>query len=288
MRRLAIPDAPAQAPNETRKRNMSYETIVVKPATVAIGAEVSGVDLSRPLGNQQFQEVHDALMAHQVLFFRDQKLTLDQHEAFGRQFGELAIHPNTPGPKGHPAILPIHADANSKRIAGERWHSDVSCDPEPPMGSILNLKVVPPVGGDTIFASMYAAFDALSLGMKTYLSALTAIHDGSMNYSRTNRLIGSDGPKSFPRAEHPAIRTHPVTGRPAIFVNPVFSQAILEFLYEHCGRPHWQVRFRWQPDSVAFWDNRCVQHIAMWDYFPDVRSGFRVTVKGDKPFYRSH
>ena len=165
-------------------------------------------------------------MAHQVLFFRDQKLTLDQHKAFGRLFGELHIHPNTPGPEGHPEILPIHADANSKRIAGERWHSDVSCDPEPPMGSILNLKTVPPVGGDTIFASMYAAYDALSAPMQQFLSGLTAIHDGSMNYSRTNRLIGADGPKTFPRAEHPVIRTHPVTGRQAIFVNPVFTHSI--------------------------------------------------------------
>jgi taurine dioxygenase len=277
---------------------MEYETIRVTPATVAIGAEVSNIDLSRPLGNQQYQEVHDALMAHQVLFFREQKLTLDQHKAFGRLFGDLAIHPNTPGPEGHPEILSVHADANSKRIAGERWHSDVSCDPEPPMGSILNLKIVPPVGGDTIFASMYAAYDALSPGMKTYLGSLTAIHDGSMNYGRTNRLIGADGPKNFPRGEHPVVRTHPVTGRQAIYVNPVFtmaikdvpeneSQAILQFLYEHCSRPHWQVRFRWRPDSVAFWDNRCVQHIAMWDYYPGVRSGYRVTVKGDKPFHRA-
>ena len=136
-------------------------------------------------------------MAHQVVFFRDQKLTLDQHKAFGRLFGELHIHPNTPGPDGHPEVLPVHADANSKRIAGERWHSDVSCDPEPPMGSILNLKTVPPVGGDTIFASMYAAYDALSAPMQRFLSGLTAIHDGSMNYSRTNRLIGAEGPKSF-------------------------------------------------------------------------------------------
>ena len=276
---------------------MAYETIRVSPCTAAIGAEISGIDLAKPLGNQQFQELHDALMAYQVLFFRDQPLTLDQHKAFGRLFGDLAIHPNTPGPDGHPEILPIHAVASSKRIAGERWHSDVSCDPEPPMGSILNLKVVPPVGGDTVFASMYAAFNALSPGMKQYLAGLTAIHDGSMNYSRTNRLIGAEGPKSFPRAEHPVIRTHPVTGRQAIYVNPVFtmaikdvpeneSKAVLDFLYEHCAQPHWQVRFRWQPQSVAFWDNRCVQHIAMWDYFPGVRSGYRVTVKGDKPFHR--
>jgi taurine dioxygenase len=258
---------------------MPYETIEVKPVTAAIGAEVAGIDLGKPLGNQQFQEVHDALMAHQVLFFRDQKLTLDQHKAFGRLFGELHIHPNTPGPEGHPEILPIYADANSKRINGERWHSDVSCDPEPPMGSILNLKTVPPVGGDTVFASMYAAYDALSQPMKEYLSKLTAIHDGSMNYTRTNRLIGAEGPRTFPHAEHPVIRTHPVTGRQSIFVNPVFthsikdvpegeSKGILDFLYEHCARAHWHVRFRWQPDSVAFWDNRCVQHIAMWDYYP--------------------
>jgi taurine dioxygenase len=278
---------------------MSYQTIQVNPSTAAIGAEVSGIDLGKPLGNQQFQELHDALMAHQVLFFRDQKITLDQHKAFGRLFGELAIHPNTPGPEGHPEILPIHADANSKRVAGERWHSDVSCDPEPPMGSILNLKVIPPVGGDTIFTSMYAAYDALSAPMKEYLSKLTAIHDGTRNYTRTNNIIGAPTNKTFPRAEHPVIRTHPVSGRQAIFVNPVFtmaikevpedeSEAILKFLYEHCAKPHWQVRFRWQPDSVAFWDNRCVQHIAMWDYFPNVRSGYRVTVKGDKPFYRAN
>jgi taurine dioxygenase len=278
---------------------MSYQTIQVNPSTAAIGAEISGIDLGKPLGNQQFQELHDALMTHQVLFFRDQKISLDQHKAFGRLFGELAIHPNTPGPEGHPEILPIHADANSKRVAGERWHSDVSCDPEPPMGSILNLKTIPPVGGDTIFTSMYAAYDALSAPMKEYLCKLTAIHDGTRNYTRTNNLIGVPTNKTFPRAEHPVIRTHPVSGRQAIFVNPVFtmaikdvpedeSEAILKFLYEHCAKPHWQVRFRWQPDSVAFWDNRCVQHIAMWDYFPQVRSGYRVTVKGDKPFYRAN
>ncbi|HET6605362.1 MAG TPA: TauD/TfdA family dioxygenase, partial [Rhodopila sp.] len=244
-----------------------------------------------------FQEVHDALMAHQVLFFRDQDLTLDEHKAFGRLFGELAIHPNAKAPEGHPEILPIHADANSKRISGERWHSDVSCDPEPPMGSILNLKTIPPMGGDTIFASMYAAYDALSQPMKTFLSQLTAVHDGAPNYNRTNRLNGVATNKVFPTAEHPLIRTHPITGRQAIFVNPVFTvgikdlpedeaKAILEFLYDHCNKPHWQVRFRWEKNSIAFWDNRCVQHIAMWDYFPNVRSGFRVTVKGDRPFYR--
>jgi len=273
---------------------MPYETIEVKPMTPTIGAEILGVDLATKLGNQQFQEVHDALMAHQVIFFRDQDLSLDQHKAFGRLFGELHIHPNSPGPDGHPEILPVHADAGSKRIAGERWHSDVSCDPEPPMGSILNLKIVPPNGGDTLFSSMYAAYDALSAPMQAFLAGLTAIHDGAPNYTRTNQLIGNAAAKSFPRAEHPVIRTHPVTGRRAIFVNPVFtvaikdvpeaeSKAILDFLYEHCARPHWQVRFRWQPDSVAFWDNRCVQHYPLNDYHGHRRVMHRITLQGDRP-----
>ena len=203
---------------------MAYETIEVRPVTPIIGAEISGVDLSKPLGNQQFQEVHDALMEHQVLFFRDQNLTLDQHKAFGRLFGELAVHPNTKGPDGHPEILPVYADANSKRIAGERWHSDVSCDPEPPMGSILNLKTIPPTGGDTLFCSMYAAYDALSAPMKAFLSQLTAIHDGAPNYNRTNDLTAAlewskastdrrPGPKNLPARRAPG-RPHPPRHRP--------------------------------------------------------------------------
>ena len=153
------------------------------------------------------------------------------------------------------------------------------------MGSILNLKTIPEVGGDTLFASMYAAYDALSAPMKAVPVGTDRDPRRRAELHRApTSCIGKEGPKEFPRAEHPVIRTHPVTGRSAVFVNPVFtvaikdvpedeSKAILEFLYEHCARPHWQVRFRWQPHSVAFWDNRCVQHIAMWDYYPQVRSG---------------
>ena len=141
---------------------MGYETINVTPVTPRIGAEVDGLTLAKPLSNRQVEELHQALAEHQVLFFRDQPLDVEGHKAFGRYFGGLHIHPNTPGPEGHPEILPIHADANSKRIAGEYWHSDVSCDEEPPLGSILYLHTVPPVGGDTLFASQYAPYDALS------------------------------------------------------------------------------------------------------------------------------
>ena len=274
---------------------MSYQTIEVNPVTPGIGAEISGVDLSSSLGNQQFQEVHDALMEHQVIFFRDQSIDLEQQKSFGRRFGELHIHPGSPAPEGHPEILVVHADENSKRIAGQHWHSDVSCDLEPPMGSILHLNTVPPSGGDTIFASMYEAYDALSDRLKTYLEGLTAVHDGEHVYrGRYVDRGGDDSGKIYPNAVHPVVRTHPVTQRKALFVNSTFttrinevprdeSTAILSYLYQHCSQPAFQVRFRWQPDSIAFWDNRCVQHIAMWDYFPQVRSGFRVTVKGDRP-----
>jgi taurine dioxygenase len=135
----------------------SYETIQVAPITPHLGAEIGGIDLNRPLSNRQVDELHTALARHQVLFFRDQPLTYENGKALGRHFGELHIHPNTSGPEGHPEILPIHADGESKRINGQRWHSDVSCDPEPPLGSILNLKVVPPLGGDTQLASQTAA-----------------------------------------------------------------------------------------------------------------------------------
>src|SRR5258705_8013787 len=145
---------------------MGYQSISVTPVTPRIAASVEGVTLSTSLSNRQVEELHHALAEHQVLFFRDQPLDVEAHKRFGRYFGELHIHPNTPGPEGHPEILPIHADANSRRVAGEYWHSDVSCDEEPPAASILYLHTVPACGGDTLFASQYAAYEALSDRMK--------------------------------------------------------------------------------------------------------------------------
>jgi taurine dioxygenase len=274
----------------------TFTTITVQPVTPNIGAEVEGVDLAQPLSDETAQELHNALIEHLVLFFRDQDLTFEQHKRFGRYFGELHIHPTAPSPEGHPEILRIHADDQTKRIAGDKWHSDVSCEPEPPMGSILRLHTVPASGGDTLFASMYAAYEALSDPMKAFLGQLTAIHDGAPNYGNRNQLAGIDNTgKVFPRAEHPVIRTHPVSGRKALFVNPAFTtglkglppdeeQAILQFLFAHLAKPQFHCRFKWEPNSIAFWDNRCAQHHAMWDYYPQVRSGYRVTIKGDKPF----
>lgn len=275
---------------------MPLDSLTVTPVTPRVGALVSGINITQPLSNSEVDALHEALAQHQVLFFRDQPFTFDSQKAFGRLFGELHIHPNTPGPEAHPQILPIHADASSKRIAGERWHSDVSCDPEPPMGSILHLHTVPASGGDTLFASMYAAYDALSPRLRSFLEGLTALHSGERSYRRTNALLGiNDQGRTFPQANHPVIRTHPVTKRKALFVNRGFtyrinelpeeeSDAVLDFLYRHAEKPDFQVRFKWEPNSVAFWDNRAVQHLAVWDYFPQVRSGSRVTIKGDRPY----
>ena len=208
---------------------MGYESISVTAVTPRIGASVEGVTLSKPLSNRQVEELHHALAEHQVLFFRDQPLDVEAHKRLGRYFGELHIHPNTPGPEGHPEILPIHADANSKRINGEYWHSDVSCDEVPPMGSILYLHTVPPCGGDTLFASQYAAYDALSPRMKVYLEGLTATHSGDHVYRRNNARIGrKETGKVYPTASHPVVRTHPVTKRKALFVNRTFTTHIDE------------------------------------------------------------
>ena len=274
---------------------MTYERITVKPVTARIGAEIEGVDLNKPLDDATLREIRAALLEHCVLFFRDQQLDHDSHKAFGRRIGELHVHPAIPGPEGHPEILPIHADETSTYIAGERWHSDVSCDEEPPLGSVLYLHTVPEYGGDTLFSNMYAAYDALSDRMKAYLEGLTARHDGEPQYRGRYKDKGvDDAGKVYPFADHPVVRTHPETGRKCLFVNPVFtaringlprieSDAILRMLFEHTQREDWQVRFRWQPNSVAFWDNRAVQHLAIWDYYPNVRSGYRVTIKGDRP-----
>ena len=271
-----------------------YETISVDKLTPIIGAEISGVDLSQPLGNPTFSEIQRAFAENLVIFFRDQKLTAEQHLAFGRRFGSLHIHPAAPHAPGQPALMIIRADANSPRANGEGWHSDVSCDAEPPMGSILHIQTCPPKGGDTLFANMYAAYDALSDRMKTYLDGMTALHDGEEVYRGTYANLGVADKPVYPRAEHPVVRTHPVTSRKCLYINRGFtrrlngvpgdeSAGILRYLFEHMENPLFQCRFRWTENTVAFWDNRCAQHRAMWDYWPHTRAGHRVTVAGDRP-----
>lgn len=268
--------------------------IEVTPLAPAIGAEVSGIDLGESLSDEVVNALERAWMKHLVLFFRDQTLSIEQLSAFGAQFGVLHIHPQG-DMEHHPGVIKIHTDGNSKTYAGRGWHSDVSCDKEPPLGSILHLHTIPDSGGDTIFSNMYAAFEALSQPMKVLVSALRALHSGEQNYrdyfgNRPEEL--RDG--CFPETIHPVVRTHPVTGRKALYVNEIFthhivdvepaeSDMLLEFLYAHARAPRFQCRFRWSTNAIAMWDNRCTQHMALWDYFPDIRSGYRVTVAGDTP-----
>lgn len=274
------------------------DSISIHPLNPTIGAELRGIDLSEDLSDREIDCVQQALNEHQVVFFRDQDITPEQQLAFGRRFGELHVHPAIRGkPRSEwTEALPVHADENTKRIVGDKWHTDVSCDEKPPYASILHLRVVPESGGDTLFASMYAAYEALSAPMKELLGSLTATHDGAPNYSDRARRTQDDNPHRVnPVAVHPVIATHPLTGRKTIYVNSVFtvkinelseneSKAVLGFLFEHVTRPEFQCRFRWQRNSVAFWDNRAAQHYAVWDYFPSVRSGQRVTIRGGRPF----
>ena len=274
---------------------MPNNGIRIEPLTRHIGAEIHGLDLRQPLTGESFEIVHRALLDNLVVFFRDQELTHDQHVAMGSQFGELHIHPSAPCVDDRPELMKIHADDTTPFAEGTHWHSDVSCDAQPPMGSILRLTSVPEVGGDTIFASMYAAYDALSDSLKAFLDPLTALHTGRI-YEGRYEPIGGGPRREFEENEHPVIRTHPETGRKAVYVSAPFtdhivglksseSDVILKFLYQHCANTEFQCRFKWEENSVAFWDNRCVQHLATWDYYPQTRSGVRVTIKGDTPFH---
>jgi len=272
---------------------MQYESISVTPVSPNIGAEVGNIDLTKPLNNRQVEELHGALADHLVLFFRDQKLDHESQKALGRHFGKLHISvggdgTNSKALAGDPEVRALHFDENSERVSGETWHTDQSCAKVPPMGSILYLHTVPPKGGgDTMFASMYAAYDALSDRMKAYLTGLTAVHDGTRAFEKT----ANNNP---PISTHPLITKHPVSGRKLIFFTglivtkinglpPDESDAIIAYLSKHCEHPDFQYRFRWKPHSVAFWDNRCAHHRAIWDYWPHTRSGFRIQIQADAP-----
>jgi len=276
----------------------TYQHITVAPVAGALGAEISGVQLAN-IDNSTFNEIHSALLEHQVIFFRDQELSHAQHKAFGRRFGELHIHPFLQPLKkeGHPEFVVLESDAQHPFVA-EAWHSDVTFQPEPPLGSVLRCVAAPEFGGDTMWASMYTAYDALSDTMQRLLSGLVAIHDTSSTFSRdTYRTehIGGKRAEQVVFAEHPVIRTHPETGRKALFVNSTFTQsikgmkptesaALLNFLYRHIESPDFSCRFHWCKNSVAMWDKRCTQHRVVADNLAAYRRMERITIMGDKPF----
>lgn len=279
---------------------MSWKTITVSPLSPLLGAEIGGVDLSKPLSEETFAEIRQAFLKHHVIFFRDQTLTPEQHKAFGRRWGTLNVHPYVKGMEGHPEILEIIKEPHEKINFGGGWHSDMSFLEEPALGSILHAIEVPEVGGDTLFASQYGAWDALSPGLKATLEGLRAIHSAAEEYgsagassrkraSMDSEVVGDE----VPEFEHPVVRTHPDTGRKGLYVNPAFtlrfagwtrkeSRPLLEYLFEVSRREVYTCRFRWKPGSLAMWDNRCVWHYALNDYHGQRRHMRRVTVDGEK------
>ena len=272
-------------------------TVEVTALTPAIGAEISGLDLT-DLSADAFELVHRTLIEHQVVFFRDQsQLAPEDQISFARRFGELHAHPAAPHMEGHPEIFVIHAHKDSKVANGNGWHTDVSCDETPPMGTMLQIHQLPLTGGDTLWTSTLAEYDALSEPMQKLLEGLTARHESEQIYrGRYSDRGVNDAGRDYPSAIHPMVRTHPDSGRRSLYVNPSFttripelaadeSAALLEYLYRHQQRPEFQVRFRWTPNAIALWDNRSTQHFALWDYWPEERRGHRVTIAGERPFF---
>ncbi len=274
---------------------MNYQTIEVTTLTPHMGAEIHGVDLAKPLTNEQFSDIYQAWLDWQLLVFRDQHLSRDDHKAFARRFGSLHVHPmaHNYATNADPEILVVKTTEKSAYTAGNGWHSDVTCDEIPPLGSMLYVTETPESGGgDTLFADMYLAYELLSGPMKAFLDGLTAIHDGAIPYLGGYRVAAPEG-KQYPRNEHPVVVRYPETRNKILFVNSGFtshitklnpweSRALLQALYQHiASTPRLLCRVKWEPNTFAFWDNRCTQHHAVWDYHPHSRYGERVSIVGD-------
>ncbi len=254
-----------------------------------LGARVTGIDLAQPVSEAAFAAIHAAWIEHKVLSFPDQHLTTAQYAEFAGRFGELYVFPLKSG-EGFSAVHELRTDESSKSAFGETWHSDMSSEECPPMGTMLYNVVIPADGGgDTLFADMVKAYEILSEPMKAMLAGLTATHDSSIfqrKYGITDKL---------PSAVHPLVRTHPVSGRKSLFVNTRFttrineltegeSRALLDYLFRYTAEtPYFQYRFRWSPNTILLWDNRNTAHTAIFDYWPQLRHGYRVMIRGDKP-----
>lgn len=265
-----------------------------------LGAEVDGVDLSEPLSDADFDQIHQAFLDHHVLVFRNQSLTPEQQMAFGQRFGELDSHPFVESSPDHIEVLDIVTEPDDRSNFGGGWHTDLTFLEAPDLGSILYAVDVPAVGGDTLFANQHDAYDALSEPMRTMIDGLVATHSagpqyGAGGYSTRSKAMKAKNQELVDAlVEHPVVRTHPETGRKGLYVNPAFttairglrrdeSQAILELLYRQAVKEPFTCRVRWEPGTLTMWDNRSVQHFALHDYRGVRRHMRRVTVKGDRP-----
>ncbi|HZS82190.1 MAG TPA: TauD/TfdA family dioxygenase [Stellaceae bacterium] len=277
----------------------------IKPLAGSLGAEIAGLDLARPLPEGAAARIREALTRHLVIFFRGQDLTPEQHLAFSRLFGPLSRVPYVKHMAEYPDIIAVLKEADEQKIStfGNAWHSDFSFLEEPPMGSVLYARETPSHGGDTLWANMYEAYEALSDGMKRLLGPLRAMHSGKPYGQggipkdlRTSRSIAIErgNPEADRETAHPIVRLHPESGHKALFVNPIYttrlegmseaeSRPLLDVLYRHCSRPEFTCRFRWAKGSLAVWDNRCTLHYAVNDYDGQRRLMHRTTIAGERP-----
>lgn len=279
--------------------SQNFETF---PISGALGAEIHGISIADGLDVSVINEIRQALLEHSVIFFRDQQITPAQQIAFARRFGSLEEHDFVLGLPDHPEIIRVVREADETGMNfGGGWHSDVTHQQCPALGSVLYALDVPPCGGDTLFANQFLAYETLSPGMKRMLEGLTGIHTargpfGPEGRSKTNwqNMQVETSERALDEMEHPVVRTHPETGRKALFVNKTFtvrfkemseqeSKPLLDYLFQHASQERFTCRFRWTPGAVAFWDNRCVLHYALNDYTGHRREMHRVTISGDRP-----
>jgi len=271
-------------------------SLTIRKVAGALGAEISGADLSDDLSDGVIAQIRAALVEHQVIFFRDQSLSPEDQVAFGRRFGPLNIHPYVRGMDGHPEVMEIIKEPADRTNFGGGWHSDTSFLERPAIGSILYALELPEWGGDTLFSSQVSAYEALSPGLKATREGLSAVHSAGREYSPQGHSAQKRTSMSVAEAEgavgefiHPVVLVHPESGRKALYVNPAFtlrfegwtkreSRPLLDFLFEHCRYEGYTCRFNWRPGSVAFWDNRQVWHFALNDYPGQRRYMRRVTV----------
>ncbi|MDJ0041558.1 taurine dioxygenase [Pantoea allii] len=277
------------------------EKLEIKPLGPFIGAQVGNLDVSRPLSDAQFEQLYHALLRHQVLFLREQVITPEQHRALAIRFGDLHIHPVYPHAEGVEEIIVLDTHQDNPPD-NDNWHTDVTFIQTPPAVALLASKVLPECGGDTLWTSGIAAYEALSAPFKTLLAELQAEHDFTKSFPEYKHRNTPEEHQRWqqavaknPPVYHPVIRTHPVSGKKALFVNEGFttrimdirqkeSEALLSFLFAHVTKPEFQVRWRWQPNDLAIWDNRVTQHYANADYYPTRRVMQRATVLGNKPY----
>jgi taurine dioxygenase len=275
------------------------KTFDIRKVAGALGAEILGIDLVHDLDQATTHRLRDIWLEHGVLFFRDQDLSSAQFLDFARKWGEVIEYPFVKGLEGFPLIIPVVKLEHERNNFGGIWHSDTAYLETPPMASMLVARDVPPFGGDTLFACQYAAYEALSSGMKNMLDGLYAINSSAkadVTKTREDRIAerGTETAKQTLQAEHPVVRTHPETGRKALYVNfghslrfrdmsEEESAPLLKFLFTHQIQPEFTCRFVWRPGSVALWDNRCTQHNPINDYHGHKRVMHRITLKGDRP-----